>query len=308
MGSSNIIGVITQMGALILCGVIWRAVRPGGFDADTTRKVLTSVVYYLLLPALVLAVLWKTPLGLDSMRISGVAMAGIALGMALTWGGCRFCRTSTAVTGAMVLAASFPNATYLGLPVLQRLFGETGRGIAIQYDLFACTPLLLTVGVLAARHFGSGGGANPLMELIKVPPLWAAAAAVALNLSDVPFNPWLAEWLDMLAVGVVPLMLFSLGLSLRWDTWRLAQMPALAMVSLVQLVLTPLFVWGLGGYIGLSGVYLQGAVLEAAMPSMVLGLVICDRFNLDTALYAAAVTVTTALSLISLPLWYGLMI
>jgi len=38
---------------------------------------------------------------------------------------------------------------------------------------------------------------------------------------------------------------------------------------------------------------------------MVLGLVICDQFNLDTALYAVTVTVTTALSLLTLPLWYG---
>jgi predicted permease len=41
------------------------------------------------------------------------------------------------------------------------------------------------------------------------------------------------------------------------------------------------------------------------MPSMVLGIVFCDRYGLDTALYAAAVTVTTALSLITLPFWYG---
>lgn len=307
MNVEGMLGVITQMAALILCGVAWRAIRPGGLAADDTRRVLTSVVYYLLLPALVLVVLWRTPLGLDSMRISLLAAAGIGLGIGLTWSGCRLCRSNGAVTGAMVLAASFPNATYLGLPVLQKLFGEAGRGIAIQYDLFACTPLLLTVGVLVGRHFGSGQdrGNSVWRGVLAVPPLWAAVAAVGLNLGGVPFDPWLKGWLDMLAAGVVPLMLFSLGLSLRWDTWRPAQMPALLAVSLIQLLVIPAFAWGLGSLIGLEGVMLQGAVLEAAMPSMVLGLVICDRFNLDVALYAAAVTATTALSLITLPLWYG---
>jgi predicted permease len=38
---------------------------------------------------------------------------------------------------------------------------------------------------------------------------------------------------------------------------------------------------------------------------MVLGIVLCDRFNLDAGLYAAAVTATTAMSLVTLPLWYG---
>jgi hypothetical protein len=38
---------------------------------------------------------------------------------------------------------------------------------------------------------------------------------------------------------------------------------------------------------------------------MVLGIVFCDRYNLDVGLYAAAVTASTALSMLTLPLWYG---
>jgi predicted permease len=38
---------------------------------------------------------------------------------------------------------------------------------------------------------------------------------------------------------------------------------------------------------------------------MVLGIVLCDRYALDSALYAAAVTITTAASLITLPLWHA---
>jgi hypothetical protein len=44
--------------------------------------------------------------------------------------------------------------------------------------------------------------------------------------------------------------------------------------------------------------------MEAAMPSMVLGIVFCDRYNLDVGLYATAVTVTTVFSLATLPVWY----
>ena len=56
--------------------------------------------------------------------------------------------------------------------------------------------------------------------------------------------------------------------------------------------------------IGLSGDWRAAVVMESATPSMVLGIVFCDRFNLDVSLYAAAVTVTTALSIVTLPLWY----
>ena len=44
--------------------------------------------------------------------------------------------------------------------------------------------------------------------------------------------------------------------------------------------------------------------MESAMPSMVFGIVFCDRYNLDVSLYATAATVTTMLSLLTLPAWY----
>ena len=298
--------VILQMAALILCGVLWRLFKPGHLDADTTRKVLTSVVYYLLLPALVLQVLWSAPLGITSFMISLTAVAGVLSAMLLSAWACRSCRHSGAVSGAVILAASFPNATYMGLPVLESLLGEKGANIAVQYDLFACTPLLLTAGILVARRYGkSGASGSVFATLLTVPPLWAAALAVGLNLSGAPLGSWLDQWLGMLASGVVPLMLFSLGLSLRWDTWKPTQLPSLIPVVLLQLLLTPLLVWGLSRSLGLQGDVLTGVVLEAAMPSMVLGLVLCDQYKLDTGLYAAAVTATTALSLFTLPLWFA---
>ena len=55
--------VLWQMTGLIVCGVVWRLLKPAGLDPVQTRKVLTSLVYYLLLPALVLSVLWKAELG-----------------------------------------------------------------------------------------------------------------------------------------------------------------------------------------------------------------------------------------------------
>ena len=46
------ITALLQMAALSTGGVLWRFVRPGGFDADSVRRVLATLVYYLLLPAL----------------------------------------------------------------------------------------------------------------------------------------------------------------------------------------------------------------------------------------------------------------
>lgn len=299
--------VIVQMAALIACGLAWRIVAPGGLAADDLRRALTTFVYYLLLPALVLHVIWRAPLGTDSLLIALVAAVCVVAGLLLGGVAARLLVRERAMAGAVVLAAAFPNVTYMGLPLLESLYGPAGRAIAIQYDLFACTPLLITVGALVARRYGSGGGGlNPVATLLRVPPLWAAVAAIAFNLLGLPPPEWLDATLDRLAQGVVPLMLFSLGLALSLRAWRSSYLPALAPVVVIQMALLPLFALGLTGALGMEGVVRAGVVLEAGMPTMVLGLVFCDRYRLDTGLYAAAVALTTVVSFVTLPLWHAL--
>lgn len=300
--------VILNMTALIACGIIWRLLRPGGLGADITRHVLTSLVYYLLLPALVIQVLWKAPLGISSFGIAASAAVGVFGCILLSTLICRRCNHDGKITGAVVLAASFPNATYMGLPVLESLYGEAGRSIAIQYDLFACTPLLLTVGILVARMHGQHDNSESLWQsLLRVPPLWAALFGVMINLSGIGMPAALDQWLELLAAGVIPLMLFSLGLSLRWDTINMSRLPTVVPIVILQLIFAPLIVWLVSHGVGLEGLVLTGTVMEAAMPSMVIGIVLCDRYGLDTGLYAAAVTLTTLLSLFTLPAWSGML-
>ncbi len=298
--------VLIQMAALIACGVAWRFLTPADLNLAVARRVLTALVYNLLLPALVLVVLWKAPLGWDALRIAVVAAVAVLAALTLTWWGYRRFGTPKAMAGALILAAAFPNATYLGLPVLEKTFGPWARSVAIQYDLFACTPLLLTVGIMVARlHGDSNEPGHPFRALLKVPPLWAALAAVVLNFAGVSFPEPLEGLLQTLANGVVPLMLIALGMALTVDLQQFRRLPVLAPVLAVQLLLMPLIAWAIGYLVGLEGDRLSATVLEAAMPCMVLGVVLCDRYGLDTGLYATTVTLSTILSLLTLPLWYA---
>ena len=300
--------VLLQMAFLVVCGVVWRVAKPGKLDVDQIRQALTGLVYYLLLPALTLSVLWQAPLSLDTPRIALSAASGVIGGLLLSWAICRKQRMPRTVIGTVMLAAAFPNATYLGLPVLDAVLGPPGRSVAIQYDIFACTPLLLTVGLSVAQYYGSQGTpVHPAAAILKTPPLLAAIFAVVLNLVGVPLPDIVHNWLNLMGGAVSPLMLIALGLSLRWDTLRLSHAWPIVIVSVIQLALMPIWVWLAAQLFGLSGNTLAGVVLEAAMPSMMLGIVICDRYGLDTNLYAAAVTATTALSFLTLPLWFSLL-
>ena len=303
--------VISQMGLLIGAGVLLGWLRPGGLEPEGARRGLTDIVYFLLLPALVLDALWRTELSWDSARIAGLAAAGVIAALWLADAGCRLCRIAAPTRGALVLAAAFPNVTYLGLPVLEATFGPWARSVAVQYDLFACTPLLLTLGILMARRYGKaepGVAPGVLGPLFQVPALWAAALGVALNQAGTLAPPAIEALLRMLGDAVPPLMVIALGLGLRWMGGRRRRLFAVLPVLAIQLLLMPLLVWGLALGTGLNPRLLPPIVLEAAMPSMVLGLVLCDRYGLDTPFYATAVTLSTAVSMLTLPLWYRVLL
>jgi predicted permease len=300
--------VIAISAILILAGVLWRVIKPQGIDADQLRSSLTGIVYNLLLPALVIGVLWSAELSTASFVIVLMAAVGVFSGMGLAWVWLRLFPQPLPATGALLLAAAFPNATYLGLPVLESVLGESARAIAIQYDLLACTPILLSVGILLAIHYGTNKEHNPqiVKNLLRVPPLWAAIIGLLLNLTEIPEPQILQQLFQMLGNGVVPLMLFSIGLSLRWRAGWSQQLTQVFPVVAIQLVLTPTIIFLLVPLFGIDARTEMAVVLEAAMPSMVLGIVLADRYGLDSHLYAMAVTISTALSLITLPLWYSI--
>ncbi|MHB1230342.1 MAG: AEC family transporter [Halothiobacillus sp.] len=303
------VSVIAQMAFTIGLGVLWRYFGFGGWAAERARGALTTAVYYVFLPALVLAVLWRAPLGVDTVKIALAAATGVLVSMAAMAVVGRWMHVSRGQYGALLLAASFPNATYMGLPLLASLFGDEGRAIAIQYDLFACTPLLLSLGILLAARFGTHQETiHPLKSLLKVPPLWAAVIGTLLNLVGVPQPDWAGAFLDRLGAAVVPIMLIALGMSLRLATLTPKHLLKVSPALSIQLVLMPLAVLLMVTALGLSGDTRIAVVLEAATPTMVLGLVLCDRFGLDTEMYATTATASTLLVLLTLPLWHHFLI
>lgn len=306
--------ILLGMAAIIILGVLWRLTL-GDKQGEVIRGHLVRAVYDIFLPALVLHVMWQTEVGLNTVRLPLVSAIGILtalLAASLIYGRGKWLPGSTVqqkkAAGALLLASSFGNFTYLGLPVLTQTFGPWAQSVAIRFDLFASTPLLFTVGILVASYFGSSTKrAHIGVELFRVPAIWAAIAGVLASAFGIPMPIWLDETLGILGAAVVPLMLLSIGIALRWQAGWLGRIPVLLPMVLIQLVLMPLVVWGACIGTGMPKELIAPSVIEGAMPTMVLGLVLCDRFKLDASLYAEAVTVTTALSLVTLPLWLRLL-
>ena len=301
-----------QMSVLIAIGIAWQRFAPAHIPALAHRRALTDLVFYILLPALVLNVMWQAPLNITSIKISMTALSGIFISLFLMWAiisllSMSGLNISKPQKGALLIAGTFPNSTYLGLPVTAQVLGDWTQATVLKYDLFACTPMVLTVGVLIAHYFGDNkSDIHPFRELLKVPPLWALALAGLLNVANMPQPIPVHNALSILGGGVVPLMLIALGMSIRWDTIKLKYLPLLLPVSLVSLFIAPLVVCYVASALHVPTDTLTVSVILAAMPTMIFGIVLCERYQLDSGLYAAAVFLTTVLSIGTLTVWFNL--
>jgi len=295
--------ILLQMLFIAACGYLWRHWIIRDSDLAVSQSAISSLVFYFLLPALILNVLWQAPLGQDSIEIALSAAAGVLLTMAVAMFTLKFLGDKRrAFQGAFLLAAAFPNATYMGLPVLEKIFGQMGRNIAIQYDLFACTPLLFSIGLYVAGYYGSSGSSTmSFRSLFKTPAVIATFIALGLNIGEVPPPDFFLELTNRMGFAVIPMMLILLGMNMSPALIKTCSPKLLLPVVFLQLILMPLIVWVTAKY-ALSSSMVHALTIEAGMPSMLLGIVICERYKLDVSYYAAVVTLTTLLSLITLPL------
>ncbi len=297
---------LLQMTAIMLCGALWGVFAPNGLSAQQARLALTSAVYYFFLPAMILQVLWHADIGWSSLQYSALGCVSIAVCLLCAWVLTKIWRCDKPTAGAMLLAAAFPNVTYLGLPVLEQTFGAWSRSVVIQIDLFATAPMVYTIGVMLARHYGDASDENRRHPLafLNTPPFWAVFLAVSLNLSNAPCPEWLDGMLLKCSAAVAPIMIFSLGMALSVRGLHPSVLGHLLPIILIKLFAQPYTARFLAGYSQLEAAQKAAAILDLAMPSMIVGIVLCDRYRLNSSLYANGVTVTTAASWLSLPYWY----
>ncbi len=230
-----------------------------------------------------------------------VTLLSLAAGGAVYRGLPWFRATPRAAVGVLLLSAAFGNVMYLGLPVITETLGARYGYIAILYDLLAATPVLLTVGMLTAARFGSGGTvslAASFRRVLKLPPLWGVVAGIAAH--AVPLPGPVLDAAQLMGRAVIPVMIFTVGLALDFrDIRRIpVALPALAL----KLFLAPVLAWLFARAAGLTGEVLRAVVIEGTMPVMVLSLVLADEFDLDVPLAATCIAVSTVASFFMLPM------
>lgn len=292
---------ILQLLALVAVGVAFRA---SGLLKRDHATVLNAVIVYAALPALIFRVVYTAPLAWEVLRVAGVAWIVSLAGFALAWAAARALRLPPRTAAGFIICSAIGNTGYLGYPVSKMLFGDIGLSRAVFYDVFGTVVLLLTVGVAIASRAGDHdeGRVSMLKELLTFPAVLALMAGLAVRLVPVPeaVKTPVIEWLVLAGNMAVPLIMVSLGLSLTAAGFRSAPV-ALGASAVLKLLVLPVVAFLAASALGESE-SLRLVVMQAGMPTVMLSLVIGDRFRIDTEFIASAILVSTVAAVATIPL------
>lgn len=220
----------------------------------------------------------------------------------------RFFRNKPGEGVASGFAAMFTNTVLIGIPILQRAYGDAALATAFTIIAFHAS-VLITIGMLVMELVRRDGA--PLhralgvafVRIVSNPLLWGIVLGVAANLSGITLVEPAQAFITMMSAAVTPVALFGLGGALNEyrlsDNWG----QALSM-ALLKLVLHPAIAWVLMvPILKVDHEYARYGVLLAAMPSGINAYVFATYYNRGVNIATNTVLISTVLSILSVSAW-----
>ena len=193
----------------------------------------------------------------------------------------------------LYLPMTIGNTGYLGYPVALFAFGIAGLSRAVVYDMIGSL-FLYSLGIYIIHH------KNELKEIFKVPLIYAVVIGLLFGLLKIPVPEIIFKPVEMIGMITIPLALLILGYKLT--EIKISSAKTAAFASLFKI---------LGGFLAallivkifsISGLARNIILLQAAMPSAVMSMILTAKYNRDAELVASVVLITTVLSMFTIPL------
>lgn len=205
-------------------------------------------------------------------------------------------------------SAMFTNTVLLGIPILQRAYGDGALQVAFTIIALHAS-VLITIGMLTMELVRRDGA--PILKALGVaavrivsnPLLWGIVLGVAGNVTNLTLSEPIEAFLTMMAAAVVPVALFGLGGAL--NEYRLADnwSQALAM-TVLKLVVHPFIAWVLMvPILHVEHDVARYGIILAAMPAGINAYVFATYYNRGVNVATNTILISTVLSVLTVSGW-----
>lgn len=265
-------------------------------DAD----ILNKIVIYIAVPALIFMAMYDIDTAILPLIVP-IPFICLTVGIicgALAYIFSKIRNYDKKTLWSVVITSAMFNSGFIGYPVVLGIFGNEGLVRAIFYDVGSMI-LFIAFGIFLSIIFAEKYS-SILKRALIFPPLWAIAIGLILNVMHVEIGSALSNTLNYLSLATIPIIMLSLGLSLEFKGMK-ENFEAVFSVSIIKLIIAPLLAFFIVLIVGIGGLERQVTIIEAAMPSAMLGLVLAITYDLDIKTAAACIFASTILSMVTIP-------
>lgn len=242
-------------------------------------------------------------------------------GVAITWAVGHILATRIFGRDARVgvlagVSSAFANNIFIGLPLVERTVGSDGI-VAVSILLAVHLPLMMVIGTVLmerAEHKVNGGQSRGVLNvlrqvgtnLLRNPLVIGLAAGLVVHASGLALPRVLATVVDQITAMAAPAALISLGMALNKYGINGNVRIAIVIAGL-KLLLMPGCVWFACRLLGLSPDWTAALVLTSSVPTGINAWLIANRFGVGHGLAASAISLSTAVGVLSVTLWAWLL-
>lgn len=299
--------IITIIAPVFLIMILGYGLGKTSLFPEGTSAILITFVWYVAIPALMFRSLAPKELP-QSDELLFVAAYYISLYIVYAiayWLSRLSFKLNSAEGGIFALATCFANGVFVGVPVLEGMYGEEGVRLLLILLSFHSMTLLPVTTVILERALNtsgtSGGVARRIAEsILQNPILIALAVGLSWSALSLPFPHWLDRLMELPGQAASPVGLFAAGLALS-NVKIAGNLTHASLAICLKLLLLPVIVYIFTRLVfDLPNMWVGTATIMAALPSGMIGYSYASQYGVGARRAATTVLLSTALSAITL--------
>lgn len=301
---TTVLNAVIPVFAIMAAGL---AVRRLDWLSEQADQSLLRVVVNFLMPCLILDTVMNNPAARDWRNLTLAPLVGfvtILASLGVVWlvsGWLKFPNPATRRT--FTITAGLQNYGYVPLPLALLLFDQQTAGILFLHNL-GVEVCVWTVVLLVI----TGGRTTGAWSQILNPPLIAVLLSLALNFSGAPAHlpKALLTALHLLGQCAFPLALLLIGAMIADNLVELRSGEGwwgVAPAIMLRLAILPMGILLLARYLPASIELRRVLLMEAAMPSALVPVILARHYGGDSGTALRIVIGTSLISLATTPLW-----
>lgn len=296
--ASILINIITPIVLVALVGFV--LAKKLGLEA----RPLSRTMLYFFTPALVFSSTYRANLNAEYVSIGVFAIIITLFMLVVAWSIAKVMKYDRLTSSGFMLGVLFVNAGNYGLPLILFAFGQDGLVRAAFYFTMSAI-FTQTLGIFVAAR-GHANARDALMNVFKMPLVYAAVLALAFNMTHIAVPEFLMKSIDLAKDGAVPVMLVILGIELARVTME-NDRRVIGLATFTKLILVPIFAFPLAALMGMTGVTRAVCIIEASMPTAVMASIVAVEFDARPKLVTSIIFATTLTSIVTLTILLGIL-